>query len=93
MRKTRRQKITADLHRQLYKLQSQKVTSLEKDTPKLENKIEKATITLVVDSQKYNYLIKDISKTAIVMGTILLAQLIFFFILKTHLLVIPGISY
>ena len=86
MRKTRRQKIIADLHRQLYSLKSQKVPSFgEKSTASIS--------TLLVEPQKYNYLIADISKTGIVTGAILIAQLIFFFLLKNHLLVIPGIGY
>ena len=94
MRKTRKQKIIADLHRQLYSLKSQSVPTLEqKPIAKVENKIEKTNEALLVEPQKYNYLIKNISKTAIVTGTILIAQFIFFFLLKNHLLTIPGISY
>jgi len=94
MRKTRRQKITADLHRQLYSLRSQKVPSFEqKSTAKIENKIEKTDEALLVEPQKYNYLTADISKTGIVTGAILIAQLIFSFLLKNHLLTIPGIGY
>ena len=94
MRKTRRQKITADLRRQLYSLRSQKVPSFEKETiSNVENKIEKTGEALLIEPQKYNYLIKDISKTAIVTGTILIAQFIFFFLLKNHLLTIPGMGY
>ena len=93
MRKTRRQKITADLHRKLYKLQSQEASSFEKEAPKTETIIEKVSPALLIDSQKYSYLIADISKTAIVTGAILVAQLIFFSILKMHLLKIPGINY
>ena len=87
MRKTRRQKITADLHRQLYSLRSQKAPSFE----------QKPTANIpaapLVEPQKYNYLIADISKTGVVTGAILIAQLIFFFLLKNHLLTIPGIGY
>lgn len=91
MRKTRRQKITADLHRQLYSLRSQKVPSFEqKPTAKIEKKDE---AVVLVEPQKYNYLTADISKTGVVTGAILIAQLIFFFLLKNHLLTIPGISY
>lgn len=90
MRKTRRQKITADLHRQLYSLRSQKVPSFEQ---KSAAKIEKKDETPLVEPQKYNYLTADISKTGVVTGAILIAQLIFFFLLKNHLLTIPGISY
>ena len=94
MRKTRRQKITADLHRQLYSLRSLKVPSFEqKPTARIENKIEKTAEALLVEPQKYNYLIADISKTGVVTGAIIIAQLIFSFLLKNHLLTIPGISY
>ena len=86
MRKTRRQKITADLHRQLYSLRSQKVPSFEKKST--------ANISaLLVEPQKYNYLTADIYKTGVVTCAILIAQLIFFFLLKNHLLTIPGMGY
>ena len=90
MRKTRRQKIAADLHRQLYSLRSQKVPSFEEMTTA---KIEKTDEALLVEPQKYNYLTADISKTAVVTGVIIIAQLIFSFLLKNHLLTIPGINY
>ena len=94
MRKTRRQKIAADLHRQLYSLKSQSVPTLEqKPIAKVENKIEKTNEALLVEPQKYNYLIADITKTGVVTGAILIAQLVFSFLLKNHLLTIPGISY
>mgnify|MGYP001569069541 CR=1 FL=1 len=89
MRKTRRQKITADLHRQLYKLQSQKDSPFKKVIPK----IKETFPTLLAEPQKYTYLTADISKTGVVTGLILIAQLIFFFLLKNHLLKIPGINY
>ena len=94
MRKTRRQKITADLHRQLYSLRSQKAPSFEqKPTATIENKLEKTAEALLAEPQKYNYLTADISKTAVVTGVIIIAQLIFSFLLKNHLLTIPGINY
>ncbi len=94
MRKTRRQKITADLHRQLYSLRSQKVSSFEEQTTsKIEDKTEKTYPAVLIEPQKYSYLIKDISKTGIVTSVILISQLIFFFLLKNHLLIIPGIGY
>jgi len=90
MRKTRKQKITADLHRQLYTLKSQKVLSFEsKETPR----IEKTVSIPRINTQVYNYLIKDISKTAVVTAAIVIGQFIFFFLLKNHLLKIPGINY
>ncbi len=92
MRKTRRQKIIADLHRQTYSLQSQKVSYSDSEK-KLTTKIEKKDQAILIEPQKYSYLIKDISKTGIVTGVILAIQLIFSFLLKTHLLRIPGINY
>ncbi|MEK7502757.1 MAG: hypothetical protein AAB609_04480 [Patescibacteria group bacterium] len=86
MRKTRRQKITADLHRQLYSLRSRKV-------PSFEQKPTANISALLAEPQKYNYLTADISKTGVVTGAIIIAQLIFSFLLKNHLLTIPGISY
>lgn len=41
----------------------------------------------------YNYLISDLGKTALVTAFILTAQIILFFILKNHLLILPGLSY
>lgn len=92
MRKTRRQKITADLHRQLYSLRSQKDPSFEEMATKKIEKVDE-TLLVLVEPQKYNYLTADITKTGVVTGAILIAQLAFSFLLKNHLLKIPGIGY
>ena len=103
-KKTRQQKIIADLRRQLY-------TSQTKYAP-LEIKTEKNTQSVSITLPKqpslnttipkipapaftntYPYLAKDLKKTAILTTAIFAAQLILFFTLVNHIIVIPGLTY
>ncbi len=99
-RKTRKQKITADLHRQLYSLKSQEPLIYQKEkseeAPKvnpavqiMQNKIPQ-TATATVN---YPFLIRDITKTGILTIAIAIAQLFIFFLFKIHILKLPGIIY
>ncbi len=103
-KKTRQQKIIADLRRQLY-------TSQAKDVPleiKTENNTQSLSITLPkmpkinttanretspAFTNTYPYLAKDLRKTAIVTTAILAAQLLLFFTLVNHIIVFPGLTY
>jgi len=101
-RKTRQQKIIADLRRQIN-------TSQTKSAP-LEKKIEKREVplspslnlpTLSLNEKKQSvstftntaYLIKDLQKTAILTASIVAAQLILLVILKNHILTLNGLIY
>jgi len=96
-RKTRQQKIIADLRRQLTKTVEpiNLDTVVEKKTP------IKQGITLPERSQTspqrltYTnpYLINDLRKTAILTSCIIVAQFFLFFLLRQHILILPGISY
>ncbi|OGH37512.1 MAG: hypothetical protein A3B44_02875 [Candidatus Levybacteria bacterium RIFCSPLOWO2_01_FULL_38_21] len=90
MRKTRKQKIIADLHRQLYTLKSREASSLKSEEAPKRQEIPSISSA---DTKVYSYLIKDISKTAVVTTAIIIGQFIFFFLLKNHLVKIPGLNY
>lgn len=102
-KKTRKQKVIADLHRQLYSLKSQAFINSQPlqeekstDSPKIEtvspvvlNKPLQSNLTTTI----FPYLRKDMSKTGILTMSILALQFILFFLLKSHILKLPGIVY
>ncbi len=100
-RKTRKQKIIADLHRQLYSFKSQNVVNLQEEkkvveTPSKPKPISESVLTKTpqtITTAVYPFLIQDISKTGILTGVILIIQLVIFFLLKNHILKLPGIAY
>lgn len=54
----------------------------------------KNTTTVVVKSENlYPFLAKDLTKTFALSATIIAAQIVLFFILKSHLIKIPGLTY
>lgn len=97
-KKTRQQKIVADLKRELVKktLSSQNDQVVKLDTPKeilpkkefLAKPVEKKD-----NATNYNYLIRDLRKTALLTTSIIALQIILFFILTNKILVLPGLSY
>ena len=86
-RKTRQQKKQADLRHNF--------THTFVNTTHLEAKIDIETKeNIKLNSPNvYPYLVKDLSKTGLLTTTILGFQLIIFFLLKNHILSIPGLSY
>jgi hypothetical protein len=99
-RKTRQQKIIADLHRQL---SLTKDSPMEKQLPKAKEEIkvkpvlqfQPKTIETTTKHLAYTnlYLGKDLQKTAFLTAGIVLAQIALFFLFKQHILILPGISY
>lgn len=86
-RKTRKQKIIADYRRSLYSLEN-KNTSFNIPVQTLPvNAVNKK------DSYSYTHVVNDIFKTSILTICIIAAQIILFFLLKNHVLKIPGIIY
>jgi hypothetical protein len=94
-RKTRDQKKLADLrHNFTHSVIEQKVH--------LEAKIETQNVKITKPQYRpqalssvnvYPYLIKDLSKTAVLTAAILGSQIILFILLKNHILTIPGLTY
>jgi len=102
-RKTRQQKIIADLKRQISSSQTTSVT-LEKKSEKHE-KLTTATFKLpiiptLIENKKAistltntEYLKKDLRKTGLLTASIVIAQLILLFILKNHVITLGGLIY
>lgn len=84
-RKTRQQKIASDQRRPISG-ESTFVFSLA-NSPKMPQK------TLVKTTTMHPYLIKDLKKTAILTAMIVAFQFSLFFLLKNHILRIPGLGY
>ena len=85
-KKTRQQKMIADIRHQVYSLEGSSSISVEK-TPPI------PSIPQIVQATSYNYLKHDLIKTAFLTGIILAVQSILFFLLKNHILTIPKVSY
>ena len=107
-RKTRQQKILADLrHNFNHAIVNQKMPSVnipaKRESYKQKFPSEQVQKTaLIKTAQKfqspssanaYPYLIKDLSKTGILTVAILTFQITLFFLLKNHILIIPGLNY
>ncbi len=93
-RKTREQKKLADLRHNFTHTLVNHTHSEAKI--KLENKENIKPLTkpqTVIAINEYPYLVKDLSKTGLLMATILGLQLILFFLLKNHIFIIPGLIY
>jgi hypothetical protein len=82
-KKTRKEKIIADYRHQVYVLKN-KDTSF--DSPAL-------TVTVNENSYTNAYVMKDILRTGILTTIIIAAQVIFFFLLKRHIISIPSLNY
>jgi hypothetical protein len=101
-RKTRQQKIIADLRRQINASQI-KSAPLEKKVEKREQPLSPSLNlpTLHLSEKKpavstftnTAYLIKDLRKTAILTTSIVAVQLILLIILKNHILIFNGLVY
>lgn len=90
-RKTREQKKLADLRHAFTHAKTFAATATYEVKQKLPNKIEAKTATASLN--KYPYLKKDLSKTALITLIVLLFQVGLFFSLKAHIFEIPGLSY
>lgn len=101
-RKTRQQKIIADLRRQLSTTKIEKTEPIKLEVaPENKIKIESAPQEKKVDTTLNTkhlvytnpYLTKDLRKTGLLTAGIILAQLFLFFLFRQHVLILPGISY
>ena len=92
-KKTYKEKIIADLRRKVYGLEGQNSFSLQtKETKPMRNiPIHNTVLTTTINP--HPYLTKDILKTGILTGIILLVQLILFLVLKNHILILPMVKY
>jgi hypothetical protein len=92
-RKTREQKILADARHNF----SHTLTGQTPLTVKIQTQITPSILTQnapkIVALNQYPYLIKDLSKTALLTLGIFIFQIILFTLLRNHVLIIPGISY
>ncbi len=84
-RKTRQQKIASDQRRPISG-ENTFVFSLA-NSSKIPQK------TIIKTTTMYPYLIKDLTKTAILTAIIVTFQLSLFFLLKSHIIRIPGLGY
>jgi len=92
-RKTYKEKIIADLRRKVYSLEGQKPFSLEEKESKIINTIPISTQASAISISSHSYLMKDIFKTGVLTGIIVLIQLILYFLLKNHILTLPMVRY
>ena len=83
-KKTRKQKIIADLNRNIYTLKNKNISSLN---PTIN------AITFNKGQYSYSYVFHDVMKTGILTFVIAALELILFFLLKNHMITIPKINY
>ena len=93
-RKTRQQKIIADLrHNFNHPLvnQSSSEAKIKLQTATISQSVQKAQKTTTAN--EYPFLVKDLTKTGVLTVSILAFQVALFFLLKNHTLIIPGLNY
>ena len=93
-KKTLEQKKISDLRRNLYTFNTSQ-SVLNQTVNRLDSKTSPLPVksTTSFSINQYPYLISDISKTGILTGIIILAQIILYFLLKNHILVLPMVKY
>ncbi len=92
-RKTRQDKIIADLRHQLNLSTLPEVQEKKTIT---ETKISLAPVTertYASQTISYDFLISDLRKTAIITTSFIFLQTVLFFLLKNHIIAIPGLNY
>jgi len=82
-RKTRKQKIIANFNRQVYILEN-KNTPLNIPTP---------VMSINKSSYSYTYVLSDVLKTTILTIVIIFGEIILFFLLNNHIIILPKINY
>lgn len=93
-RKTRQQKIIADLrHNFNHPLvnQSPSEAKIKLQEATINQSVQKAK--KITPANEYPFLVKDITKTGVLTVSILAFQVALFFLLKNHTLTIPGLNY
>ena len=94
-KKTREEKIIADLRHQLYSLKTHDFShsSLPKSNTVKQKIITAYSPAITIPKTSYLYLKHDVLKALILTLAIIAFQIILLFILKRHILVLPGIYY
>ena len=82
-KKTRKEKIIADYRHQVYILKN-------KNTP---FDIPPVAVTTNEDAHFSVYALKDVLKTGLLTCSIVAAEIILFFLLKRHIILIPNLNY
>lgn len=89
-KKTRHQKIIADLRRKLNLKKAESFPlGVEKQSPILPKQTPVISQGEISHLDTASYLIHDLSKTAILTAVIVFFQLVFFFLLKTNVVSLP----
>ena len=89
-RKTREQKKVADFRHNVHHSPVSYTFEKNTKTPKIEPSRPTQTPTTL---SAYPFLVKDLTKTFILTTIIMSAQVVIFFMLKNHTIVIPGLTY
>lgn len=97
-KKTRKEKIIADLRHQLYSFKHQDFPSQNSSIIKPINPQEKQVLSNINSFantliNSYPYLKHDVLKTLILTMSIVAFQILLLLILKRHIIVLPGIHY
>lgn len=103
-KKTRKEKIIADYRHNVYTLKNKSSTSFSRDDTSNHEVFEKVldknltisaptVASVTVNTNSYSYVINDVVKTGALTSFIIAGELILFFLLKNHILKIPGIVY
>ena len=105
-KKTRQQKIIADLRRQIYASQPESNLLVEKIEKKVEKQDQSSGFSIkesyLTENKKTfstsglvntSYLINDLRKTALLTLSIIAVQLVLLFILRSHIFVLNGLIY
>jgi hypothetical protein len=93
-RKTREQKKLADLrHNFTHTLVKNTISEANVKLPNKTDKPSETKIILKTASNEYPYLMKDLSKTAMLTAAMLTLQFLLFFLIKNHVVNIPGLIY
>jgi hypothetical protein len=89
-KKTRKEKIRADLRHGQYILKTEDLPSVNNGSIEEPKKFE--TITFK-NTHQYSYVLHDTRKTLLLTLSIIFAEIILFFLLKNHFISIPWINY
>jgi hypothetical protein len=82
-KKTRKEKIIADYRHQVYILENKNIPV---NSPAIPDSINES-------SYFSTYILKDVLKTGILTCSIIVAEIIFFFLLRKHVFLIPNLNY
>ncbi|MBI2431181.1 MAG: hypothetical protein HYV39_04150 [Candidatus Levybacteria bacterium] len=87
-KKTRKEKMLADLHRKLqFQKQAQTFSTLSTSTYVPQQSMA------ITTSRPYSYLMYDLIKTSILTTGIIVGEFFLFYFLKTHIIKIPNLAY